>query len=45
MLDLWKNGCKKESKTGSKTWHTKKKENKVHLNLNINKHKYLMKRQ
>lgn len=44
MLVSWKNGCKKESKTGSRTWHIKKKENKVHLNSSINRHKYSMKR-
>lgn len=42
MQDLWKNGFKKVLKTGNKTWHIKKRENKVNLNLNTNKLKFLM---
>lgn len=45
MQDSWKNGYKKEQKTGNKTWHIKKKESKVNLNLNINKPRFLMKKQ
>ena len=45
MLDLWRNGCKKELKIGNKTWLIKKKESKVNLNLNTNKLRYSMKRQ
>lgn len=37
MLALWKNGCRKESRTGRKTNQSKRKEKEDNSNLNINR--------
>jgi hypothetical protein len=43
MLASWRSGSLRESKIGSKTWLTRRRENRANSSLSTNRHKNLMK--